>query len=346
MRKLLSILFALISFTSFGQTTRVLAGYDAATLRPGTIYRDTLISLPYTAGKYITGYGTVGSLPDTTRGYFSGTTNRIAYNITTGVFDIGSDVVTLLGTQTLTNKTLISPIFNTSSTSGYVWTATNTTGAGGWAAAAGGGGSSVEPLFQSYFTTPQDYINNNLWYIENYGGGTFAPGQDTAKIACALFSTGGALSGGTHIQTRVGGTYNLTPINIKAEKITLQWDLKMSALPVIGQDFKINVGFSDAGINYIYFQNTASGFWELVSATASGGAAVSTSGTLDLLWHTYKIVIDAANNNISAYRDGLLIGTLIDMTKVPYFGMLEFNINKISGTTDVNMKIANVRIFR
>jgi hypothetical protein len=143
MRKLLSILFALISFTSFGQTTRVLAGYDAATLRPGTIYRDTLISLPYTAGKYITGYGTVGSLPDTTRGYFSGTTNRIAYNITTGVFDIGSDVVTLLGTQTLTNKTLISPIFNTSSTSGYVWTATNTTGAGAWAAAAGGGGSAA-----------------------------------------------------------------------------------------------------------------------------------------------------------------------------------------------------------
>jgi hypothetical protein len=103
MRKLLSILFALISFTSFGQPTRVLSGYDPVTLLPGKIYRDTLISLPYAAGKYITGFGTVGSLPDTTRGYFSGTTNRISYNSTTGVFDIstlyvGQTSLTTLGT--------------------------------------------------------------------------------------------------------------------------------------------------------------------------------------------------------------------------------------------------------
>lgn len=94
MRKLLSILFVLISFASVGQTTRVLSGYDPATLRPGVIYRDTLISLPYTAGKYITGYATVGSFPDTARAAISltniGTTGASTYNSTTGVFNIPS----------------------------------------------------------------------------------------------------------------------------------------------------------------------------------------------------------------------------------------------------------------
>jgi hypothetical protein len=103
MKKLLSILFVLISFYSFGQNVRVIQGYNPTTMQPGVIYRDTSISLPYTANKYITGFATVGSLPDTTRGYFSGTTNRIAYNSTTGVFDIanlyvGQTSLTTLGT--------------------------------------------------------------------------------------------------------------------------------------------------------------------------------------------------------------------------------------------------------
>jgi hypothetical protein len=37
------------------------------------------------------------------------------------------------------------PIFNTSSTAGYVWTATNTTGSGHWAASSGGGSTIVGP---------------------------------------------------------------------------------------------------------------------------------------------------------------------------------------------------------
>jgi hypothetical protein len=94
MKKLLSILFLLISFASFGQATRVLSGYDAATLRPGTIYRDTLITLPYTPNKYITGYATVGSLPDTVRSAISlttiGSTGASTYNSSTGVFNIPS----------------------------------------------------------------------------------------------------------------------------------------------------------------------------------------------------------------------------------------------------------------
>jgi len=56
----------------------------------------------------------------------------------------GSDtLVGLAATQTLTNKTLTAPQINgalleTSSTVGYVWTATNTTGAGAWAVPATG----------------------------------------------------------------------------------------------------------------------------------------------------------------------------------------------------------------
>jgi hypothetical protein len=103
MRKLLSILFAMISFVSFGQNVRVIQGYNPTTMQPGVIYRDTSISLPYTANKYITGFATVGSQPDSVRGYFAGTTNRIAYNSTTGVFDIanlyvGQTSLTTLGT--------------------------------------------------------------------------------------------------------------------------------------------------------------------------------------------------------------------------------------------------------
>jgi hypothetical protein len=84
MKKLLSILFALISFASFGQTVRAIQGYNPTTMQPGVIYRDTTIALPYTPGKYITGYATVGSLPDSAMGYFSGT-SPILYNSTTGV---------------------------------------------------------------------------------------------------------------------------------------------------------------------------------------------------------------------------------------------------------------------
>jgi hypothetical protein len=202
MRKLLSILFALISFASFGQTVRVLQGYDAATLRPGTIYRDTLIALPYTPGKYITGYATVGSQPDSVRGYFSGTTNRIAYNSTTGVFDIGSDVVTLLGTQSLTNKTLISPIFNTSSTSGYVWTATNTTGAGGWAAASGGGGGGIG-----------DSIN--FWPLTGKSiaaGGSFLGTTNNTSLRFRTNNTEVAAFDSTGYLNLKGGTIGASPI--------------------------------------------------------------------------------------------------------------------------------------
>jgi len=135
----IAVLFLTLSAKS--QTVRALSGFEPSTDRPGYKYYDTLISLPRTTYKYLTGYGTFGSLIDTARAAFSGTSNRIT--ITSGVIDIGSDVVTLTGTQSLSNKTLTSPILNTSSTVGYVWTATNTSGAGAWAAGGGGGGGDV-----------------------------------------------------------------------------------------------------------------------------------------------------------------------------------------------------------
>jgi hypothetical protein len=64
----------------------------------------------------------------------------------------GSDtLVGLAATQTLTNKTLTNPRINgalleITSTVGYVWTATNTTGAGSWQAATGGGGTTTNSL--------------------------------------------------------------------------------------------------------------------------------------------------------------------------------------------------------
>lgn len=57
-------------------------------------------------------------------------------------------LATLANAETFTNKTLTSPQINgakleTSSTIGYVWTATNTAGAGSWQVSAGGSGSTV-----------------------------------------------------------------------------------------------------------------------------------------------------------------------------------------------------------
>jgi hypothetical protein len=94
MKKLLSILFSLISFASFGQTVRAIQGYNPTTMQPGVIYRDTTIALPYTPGKYITGYATVGSQPDSVRAAISlttiGSTGASTYNSATGVFNIPS----------------------------------------------------------------------------------------------------------------------------------------------------------------------------------------------------------------------------------------------------------------
>jgi hypothetical protein len=74
----------------------------------------------------------------------------------------GSDtLVGLAATQTLTNKTLTAPQINgalleTTSTVGYVWTATNTTGAGSWQVAGGGGSGTVNSGTQyqlAYYAT-------------------------------------------------------------------------------------------------------------------------------------------------------------------------------------------------
>ena len=69
----------------------------------------------------------------------------IKYNAATSKYiNFTPSYATLSGTETLTNKTLTapqlnSPLLNTSSTAGYVWTATNTSGAGSWQASSGGG---------------------------------------------------------------------------------------------------------------------------------------------------------------------------------------------------------------
>lgn len=62
-------------------------------------------------------------------------------------------IATLSGTQTLTNKTLTSPKLNSSSTSGFVWTATGTDGSGAWAASSGGAGSQNLSLGTATSTT-------------------------------------------------------------------------------------------------------------------------------------------------------------------------------------------------
>lgn len=78
-------------------------------------------------------------------------------------------IVTAAFAQTLTNKTLTSPILNTprlgtSSTIGYVWTATDAIGNGTWAAPAAGGGGALSALTAATGTN----TINNVGYAQEW----------------------------------------------------------------------------------------------------------------------------------------------------------------------------------
>lgn len=148
MKKIITILFVLFSLASFSQSTRILKGLDPVTGRGGYIYRDTTIPLPRSLNGYFTAYGTWGSFFDTARAAFTGTTNKIT--ITSGIINIGTDVVTLTGAQTITNKTLTQPIINSSSstdTATYLALGVSASGVTRrmsiWSFGGGGGGSAA-----------------------------------------------------------------------------------------------------------------------------------------------------------------------------------------------------------
>lgn len=92
MKKIIFIIFVFVGSFSYGQTIRSLIGLHPINSMPGYIYRDTAIELPYTVLKYLTGYGTFGSLNDSIRAAISltttGTSGAATYNSVTGVFNI------------------------------------------------------------------------------------------------------------------------------------------------------------------------------------------------------------------------------------------------------------------
>jgi len=69
MKKYIVTFFLLmISVCSFAQITRTISGFEPTTGRPGYKYIDTITLLSNTTGKYLTGYGTWGSLADSVSG--------------------------------------------------------------------------------------------------------------------------------------------------------------------------------------------------------------------------------------------------------------------------------------
>jgi hypothetical protein len=294
MKKLLSILFALISFASFGQTVRAIQGYNPTTMQPGVIYRDTSISLPYTANKYITGFATVGSLPDTTRSYFSGTTNRIFYNSTTGVFDIsnlyiGQTSLTTLGTigTGVWNGTSISSIYGgtgqTTYTTGDLLYASATnilsklpigstgqglTVVGGipvWATSSGGG----------------SVAGNNSWVQYNNAGAFGADSAFRWKITGANTTQNSKVYSGLYlIPTPTAQANNDT-------LVTLNLTSKYSDNGLVGikkYDIKL-------GVNYIKLDS-------LYNYSISDGSSAQTSaGYTNFFGYQAGIYATAANNS-------------------------------------------------
>lgn len=97
-KQILFVAMILAVASASGQEIRALSGFDPVTGRPGYIYRDTSIPAPFTVGKYLNGYTAWGSLSDTVRTYFSGT-SPISYNSSTGAFSLGTVPIANGGTN-------------------------------------------------------------------------------------------------------------------------------------------------------------------------------------------------------------------------------------------------------
>lgn len=96
MKKLLLAAFLFISASTYSQIYRSLSGFEPTTNRPGYIYKDTVTVLPNVPLRYLTGYGTFGSLLDSIGGIGWGTSGTTA---------IGSNFLGTLNNQSLRFRT-------------------------------------------------------------------------------------------------------------------------------------------------------------------------------------------------------------------------------------------------
>lgn len=167
------------------------------------------------------------------------------------------NAVSLAGTQTLTNKTLTSPqlnspLLNTSSTAGYIWTATNTSGAGSWQVNSGGG-------------SPVTSVTGTSGRITSTGGTT--PVID-------IGSDVGTLSGNqTYLGRKiysVGTTFNDTVYLSKLNSSDNIFRLPAQA----NQTFRIDTSVAATQGRGLTFQSGASG----AGTDIAGGAVTLASG--------------------------------------------------------------------
>lgn len=139
----------------------------------------------------------------TTVGAFGSTFTMTATTAVT--FPTTGTLATLSGAETFANKTLTAPqinapLLNTTSTLGYVWTATNTAGAGSWQASAGGGTALPTQTKNglSFLSTDGSYGTPTPVWRQPLGMAKIYPGQDI-KFFGTSFTTGNGVVATTNI---------------------------------------------------------------------------------------------------------------------------------------------------
>ena len=245
----------------------------------------------------------------------------------------GSDtLVGLAATQTLTNKTLTNPQINgallqTSSTVGYVWTATNTTGAGSWQAPTGGGGSgtvtsiATAGLISGGTITTTGTITTSMATNKLVGRGTAGTGiMEEITLGTGLSLTGTTLNatgGGSGTVTSVDLTMP-TAFSVTGNPITTSGTLAVTGAGTVSQyvrgDGTLGIfpstGGGGGGTVYYLNGNTSQGsiggttMYQLSPAAGTGAAADfqrSTTGAIA------SFITDVSSPNQTSIPAGIWI---------------------------------------
>lgn len=103
-----------------------------------------------------------------------------------------SAVVKLTGNQTVAGVKSFSsaPKLTSTSTTGYVWTATGTDGSGSWAAAAGGGGGGYASTYLRVHASASQSITNGAWRVISFNTEDSDPGSNFASDLYTVPATG------------------------------------------------------------------------------------------------------------------------------------------------------------
>jgi hypothetical protein len=257
-----------------------------------------------------------------------------------GVKIVNNDIFDIAGNLFLKKD---SAILTSSSTTGYVWTATNTTGSGSWQAPSGGGSSNT---FSNGLT---DDGSGNI----TLGGTLVSPGFDlNLANNSVVFQDGNSgtesryvqISGGITLEGgRTGGTtHNYGIVNVNTSNSTIYWNKAVSGVNLgMGITFgsgKINI-FDRIFLKGLEYENDYStnftarslidkGYADAHYASTTTAFSLTTTGTTGIATYTGGVlnIPNYANTTYSA-------GTGLTLTSTTFSVNTSQNITTLSNLT-------------